>query len=53
MSEKRPVDSMSRETEESPGFIRRYRLPILLALVAICLYAGSILYILFGRGQVS
>lgn len=34
------------------GFIRRYRLPLFLAVVAICLYAGSILYILFGRGQV-
>jgi hypothetical protein len=43
----------SRETAQSPGFIRRYRLPLFLALVAICLYAGSILYILFGRGQVA
>ncbi|MDC0435272.1 hypothetical protein OAM69_06505 [bacterium] len=34
------------------GFFRRYRLPLSLAVIAICLYAGSILYILFGRGQV-
>ncbi|MFK7993047.1 MAG: hypothetical protein AB8B87_02855 [Granulosicoccus sp.] len=36
-----------------PGFLRRYRLPLLLAVVAICLYAGSILYILYGRGQIA
>ncbi len=35
-----------------PGFIRRYRLPLTLAVIAVCLYAGSILYILFGRGSV-
>ena len=36
-----------------PGFLRRHRLPLLLALVALCLYVGSILYILYGRGQVA
>lgn len=39
--------------EQAPGFIRRYRLPLILAVIAVCLYAGSILYILFGRGQVA
>jgi len=29
---------------------QRYRLPILLAILAICLYASSILWIIFGRG---
>lgn len=38
---------------DKPGFFRRYRLPLLLAVVAVCLYAGSILYILFGRGQIA
>ncbi len=35
-----------------PGFIRRYRLPLFLAFVAVCLYATSILYILYGRGEI-
>ncbi|MBX2879786.1 MAG: hypothetical protein KTR32_07635 [Granulosicoccus sp.] len=38
---------------EAPGFMRRYRLPLFLAAVAVCLYAGSILYILYGKGQLS
>ncbi len=41
------------EEQSSQGFIRRYRLPLFLAVVAVCLYAGSILYILFGRGPVA
>ena len=40
------------EQASEPGFIRRYRLPLSLAVIAVCLYAGSILYILFGRGVV-
>ena len=36
-----------------PGFLARYRLPLLLAAVALCLYVGSILYILYGRGQIA
>lgn len=36
-----------------PGFLVRYRLPLLLAAVALCLYVGSILYILYGRGQIA
>ena len=39
--------------ERRPGFLRRHRLPLLLAFVALCLYAGSILYILYGRGQIA
>jgi hypothetical protein len=45
-------DPVARKPEQAPGFVQRYRLPLFLAVVAICLYAGSILYILFGRGQV-
>lgn len=41
------------EGEVAPGFFKRYRLPLFLAVVAICLYAGSILYIMLGRGQVT
>ncbi len=37
---------------DKPGFIRRYRLPLSLAVIAVCLYATSILYILFGRGEI-
>ena len=35
-----------------PGFLRRYRLPLLLAAVALCGYAGSIVYIVYVRGQI-
>jgi|GEM_PF-2041432 len=34
------------------GFLRRYRLPLALAVVAACLYAGSIVYIVLIRGQI-
>jgi hypothetical protein len=42
---------MSNNT--SPSFFKRYRLPLLLGLVAVCLYGGSILYIMFGKGQIA
>ena len=41
------------EETARPGFLRRYRLPLLLGAIALCLYAGSILYILYGRGQIA
>ena len=34
------------------GFLRRHRLPLALAALALALYAGSILYIVFVRGQI-
>ncbi|MFK7892737.1 MAG: hypothetical protein AB8B63_18130 [Granulosicoccus sp.] len=36
--------------DAQPGFMRRYRLPLFLGVVALCLYISSILYILFVRG---
>lgn len=36
-----------------PSFFKRYRLPILLGILAVCLYAFSILYIMFGKGQIA
>ena len=48
-------DNSSGKTEnanDKRSFLLRYRLPLFLAVVAVCLYAGSILYILYGRGQV-
>lgn len=53
MSEGQTNDGTTREKATSPGFLRRHRLPLFLALVAVCLYAGSIIYILYFRGQVS
>ena len=53
MTDNQAQDDKNLEANRSQGFIRRYRLPLFLAVVAICLYAGSILYILFGRGQVA
>jgi len=41
------------ESKPAPGFFKRYRLPLVLAVVAVCLYVGSILYILYGRGQIA
>ena len=35
------------------SFVRRYRLPIFLAVVAACLYASSILYFVYGKGQLA
>ncbi len=35
------------------GFFRRYRMPILLGILAVCLYAFSILYIVYGKGQLA
>ena len=34
------------------GFLRRYRLPLALAAIALSLYVSSILYIVFVRGQI-
>ncbi len=51
--EQAPVAGKTLEESQTPGFFKRYRLPLLLAVVAFCLYAGSIVYILFGRGQVA
>ena len=34
-----------------PGFLSRYRLPLTLAAVALCGYVGSIVYIIYFRGQ--
>lgn len=47
---------MNQDKEENTvderSFLQRYRLPLFLAVVALCLYVGSIAYILLGRGQV-
>ena len=43
----------SVETGAPPSFLRRYRLPLALAVIAFCLYVGSIAYILLGRGQIA
>ena len=53
-ADRRPlVDGEVGTGERRPGFLRRHRLPLLLAFVALCLYVGSILYILYGRGQIA
>jgi len=36
-----------------PSMWKRHRLPILLGVVAALLYMGSIIWMVFGRGQVS
>lgn len=38
--------------DRPPGFLRRFRLPIGLAIVALSLYLGSIVYIVMVRGQI-
>lgn len=53
MSEGQMPESNAREQEAAPGFLRRYRLPLFLAVVALSLYAGSIVYMLFFRGQIA
>lgn len=53
MSKRWGSDKAGREGDSSPGCLRRYRLPLLLAVIAVALYAGSILYILFIRVPVA
>ena len=35
-----------------PTFWQRYRMPIILGVIAVLLYLGSIVWMVFGRGQV-
>jgi hypothetical protein len=35
---------------QAPGFFRRHRLPLVLAVIAVCIYAGSILWFVTNRG---
>ena len=48
-----PGDTVPGSGAAKPSFLRRHRLPLALAFLAICLYVGSIVYILFGRGQIA
>lgn len=43
---------MDDERQQLQGFLRRYRLPIALGILALCLYGGSIVYIVLFRGQI-
>ncbi len=55
MNSEQSGDTSSGETKkqgDERSFLKRYRLPLFLAVVAVCLYVGSILYILYGRGPV-
>ncbi len=57
VEERRPgtaPDDDGRATEGArarQGFLSRHRLPLLLAAVALCGYIGSIVYIVYVRGQ--
>lgn len=53
MSDKPLSEGSGLQADRAPGFFRKYRLPLLLAVLALCLYASSILYILFVRGSVA
>ena len=48
-----PQEAQVDSVKGKQSFIRRYRLPIFLAIVAACLYAGSILYFVLGKGQLA
>jgi len=37
---------------DKPTFWQRYRLPIVLGVIALTLYVSSIVWMVFGRGQV-
>jgi len=45
-------DNAAESAADTRSFLQRYRLPLFLAVVALCLYVGSILYILYVRGPV-
>jgi len=41
------------DKQNQPSFYQKYRLPIMLGILAVSLYAFSILYIVFGKGQLA
>lgn len=48
------ADSSDTMTDnQQPTFWQRYRMPIILGVIAVCLYLGSIVWMVFGRGQVA
>ena len=49
---KTTVQQSGTRPAQRPGFLRRYRLPLSLAVVAASLYAGSIFFIVVVRGQI-
>ena len=42
---------MTERMRDGRSFLVRHRLPLLLAVVALCGYLGSIVYIVYVRGQ--
>ena len=39
--------------DTASGFLRRHRVALVLAVAALALYAGTIVYILYGRGPIA
>lgn len=44
---------IDNSTDNKPGFWRRYRLPIVLGIIAISLYVFSIIWIVYGNAGAS
>lgn len=40
--------------DDQPGtFWQRYRMPIILGIVAVCIYIGSIAWFVYGHGEIA
>jgi len=47
------MNTVMSDNTPPKSFFQKYRLPILLGLLAVSLYGFSILYIIYGKGQIS
>lgn len=45
--------SIAMSDNTPPSFFKKHRLPIFLGILAVGLYAFSILYIMFAKGQIA
>jgi len=43
-------ETMTKSSDKS--FWQKHRMPIILGIIAVLLYAGSIVWMVYGRGQV-
>jgi len=47
------MNTAMSDNSDKPTFFQKHRLPIMLGILAVSLYAFSILYIMFGKGQIA
>ncbi len=47
-----PAAAHTMTDNDKRSFWQRYRMPIILGIIALSLYVGSIVWMVYGRGQV-